>query len=162
MDRFLVTGGARLDGTVHVSGAKNSALKLMAASILAPGRSVVTNVPRIRDCTVMAEMLEHVGVGVRLEQGVAELDATSVTGIEAPHELAQQVRASIVVLGPLLARCGPRGWRFPAATTSARGRSTSTFGDSSGWARRSGPSMGTLSPRLRLSAVRPSPSTIRA
>jgi UDP-N-acetylglucosamine 1-carboxyvinyltransferase len=106
MDRFLVTGGARLDGSVHVSGAKNSALKLMAASILAPGRSVVTNVPRIRDCDVMAEMLEHVGVSVRLERGVAELDATSVDGFEAPHELARQVRASIVVLGPLLARCG--------------------------------------------------------
>jgi len=106
MDRFLVTGGARLDGTVHVSGAKNSALKLMAASILAPGRSVVTNVPRIRDCDVMAEMLEHVGVSVSLAGGVAELDATSVDGFEAPHELARQVRASIVVLGPLLARCG--------------------------------------------------------
>ena len=62
MDRLLVTGGARLAGTVQVSGAKNSALKLMAASLLAPGRSVITNVPRIRDCAVMAEMLEHLGV----------------------------------------------------------------------------------------------------
>ena len=106
MDRFLVTGGPRLDGTVHVSGAKNSALKLMAASILAADRSVVTNVPRIRDCSVMAEMLEHLGVSVRLADGVAELDATSITRVDAPHELAQQVRASIVVLGPLLARCG--------------------------------------------------------
>jgi UDP-N-acetylglucosamine 1-carboxyvinyltransferase len=106
MDRFLVTGGARLNGTVHVSGAKNSALKLMAASILAADRSVVTNVPRIRDCSVMAEMLEHLGVSVVLAHGVAELDATSITRVDAPHELAQQVRASIVVLGPLLARCG--------------------------------------------------------
>jgi UDP-N-acetylglucosamine 1-carboxyvinyltransferase len=106
MDRLLVTGGARLAGTVHVSGAKNSALKLMAASLLAPGRCVIDNVPRIRDCAVMAEMLEHLGVSVRLANGVAELDATRVEGFEAPHELVRQLRASIVMLGPLLARCG--------------------------------------------------------
>jgi UDP-N-acetylglucosamine 1-carboxyvinyltransferase len=106
MDRLFVSGGARLAGTVEVSGAKNSALKLMAASLLAPGRSVVTNVPRIRDCAVMAEMLEHLGVEVTLGGGVAELDATAVEGFDAPHELVRQIRASIVILGPLLARCG--------------------------------------------------------
>lgn len=106
MDRLLVTGGARLSGSVRISGAKNSALKLMAASLLAPGRSVVRNVPRIRDCGVMAEMLEHFGVRVTLRDGVAELDATDVHDAEAPDELVRQMRASIVVLGPLLARCG--------------------------------------------------------
>ncbi|MGZ5306562.1 MAG: UDP-N-acetylglucosamine 1-carboxyvinyltransferase [Actinomycetota bacterium] len=106
MDRLFVTGGARLAGSVRVSGAKNSALKLMAASLLAPGRSVVRNVPRIRDCGVMAEMLEHFGVRVSLRDGVAELDATHVDDVEAPDELVRQMRASIVVLGPLLARCG--------------------------------------------------------
>jgi UDP-N-acetylglucosamine 1-carboxyvinyltransferase len=106
MDRLLVTGGARLSGTVHVSGAKNSALKLMAASMLAPGRSVISNVPRIRDCAVMAEMLEHLGLSVLLSEGSAALDATDITCVETPHELARQVRASIVMLGPLLTRCG--------------------------------------------------------
>lgn len=106
MDRLFVTGGARLSGSVRISGAKNSALKLMVASLLAPGRSVVRNVPRIRDCGVMAEMLEHFGVRVTLRDGVAELDATDVHDAEAPHELVRQMRASIVVLGPLLARCG--------------------------------------------------------
>ena len=106
MDRMFVTGGARLSGSVRISGAKNSALKLMAASLLAPGRSVVRNVPRIRDCNVMAEMLGHFGVRVTLRDGVAELDATDVHDAEAPHELVRQMRASIVVLGPLLARCG--------------------------------------------------------
>jgi UDP-N-acetylglucosamine 1-carboxyvinyltransferase len=106
MDRLYVTGGTRLAGSVRVSGAKNSALKLMAASLLAPGKSVVRNVPRIRDCNVMAEMLEHFGVRVTLHDGVAELDATDVSVAEAPEELARQMRASIVVLGPLLARCG--------------------------------------------------------
>jgi UDP-N-acetylglucosamine 1-carboxyvinyltransferase len=106
MDRLFVSGGARLAGTVSVSGAKNSALKLMAASLLAPGRSVITNVPRIRDCAVMAEMLERLGVEVSLGDGVAELDATVVERQNAPHELVRQIRASIVILGPLLARCG--------------------------------------------------------
>ncbi len=106
MDRLFVTGGARLAGSVRISGAKNSALKLMAASLLAPGTSVVRNVPRIRDCAVMVEMLEHFGLRVRLEDGVAELDAREVHDVEAPDELVRQMRASIVVLGPLLARCG--------------------------------------------------------
>src|SRR5213592_3525102 len=66
MHRLFVTGGSPLQGSVRVSGAKNSALKLMAAAILAPGCSVVRNVPRIRDCAVMAQLLEHFGVGVEL------------------------------------------------------------------------------------------------
>ena len=106
MDRLFVTGGARLDGSVRVSGAKNSALKLMAAALLAPGRSIVRNVPRIRDCAVMAELLGHFGVAVELRDGTAVLDATDVTAFEAPHDLVRQIRASIVVLGPLLARTG--------------------------------------------------------
>ena len=106
MERLFVTGGARLEGSVRVSGAKNSALKLMAAALLAPGRSVVRNVPRIRDCAVMAELLEHFGVAVDLRDGTAVLDATEVTAFEAPHDLVGQIRASIVVLGPLLARTG--------------------------------------------------------
>jgi UDP-N-acetylglucosamine 1-carboxyvinyltransferase len=106
MDRLLVTGGEPLRGSVRVAGAKNSALKLMAAAILAPGCSVIRNVPRIRDCAVMAELLRHFGVEVALDGGTAELDATDVRGSEAPHELFGQIRASIVVLGPLLARTG--------------------------------------------------------
>jgi UDP-N-acetylglucosamine 1-carboxyvinyltransferase len=106
VERLLVTGGVRLEGAVRVSGAKNSALKLMAASLLAPGRSVIHNVPRIRDCRVMADLLEHFGVDVTFDRDVAELDATRVGDIEAPHDLVGQMRASIVVLGPLLARCG--------------------------------------------------------
>ena len=106
MDRLFVTGGGRLEGSVRVSGAKNSALKLMAAALLAPGRSVVRNVPRIRDCAVMAELLAHFGVAVELRGDTAVLDATEVTGSEAPHDLVGAIRASIVVLGPLLARTG--------------------------------------------------------
>jgi UDP-N-acetylglucosamine 1-carboxyvinyltransferase len=107
MDRLLVTGGARLDGAVRVSGAKNSALKLMAGCVLAPGRTELRNVPRIIDCSLMGKVLEQLGVGVAWdgERGVT-IDATDVTGVEAPYELVRRMRASIVVLGPLLARCG--------------------------------------------------------
>lgn len=106
MDRLFVTGGVRLSGSVRISGAKNSALKLMAASLLAPGTSVVRNVPRITDTSVMAEMLEHLGVRVVQDGGTVVLDAADVHDVEAPDELVRLMRASIVVLGPLLARRG--------------------------------------------------------
>jgi UDP-N-acetylglucosamine 1-carboxyvinyltransferase len=106
MDRLFVDGGARLGGSVRVSGAKNSALKLMAAALLAPGVSQLRNVPRIQDCFTMAEVLEHLGAGVTWEDGGVSVDATSLSSVEAPYELVRQMRASITVLGPLLARTG--------------------------------------------------------
>jgi UDP-N-acetylglucosamine 1-carboxyvinyltransferase len=106
MDRLLVTGGARLSGTVPVSGAKNSALKLMAASLLAPGRSVLTNVPRILDCTIMGRVLDQLGASITWDRDAVSIDATTLTSVEAPYDLVRQMRASITVLGPLVARTG--------------------------------------------------------
>jgi UDP-N-acetylglucosamine 1-carboxyvinyltransferase len=106
MDRLLVTGGARLTGTVPISGAKNSALKLMAAALLAPGRSTISRVPRIMDCRLMGRLLEHMGLGVSWQDDRVTIDGSEVTSVEAPYELVRQMRASIVVLGPLLARRG--------------------------------------------------------
>jgi len=106
MDRLLVTGGSALSGTVRAAGAKNAALKVMAASLLVAGRSRIENVPRIRDCAVMAELLGHLGVEVTTEGDVVELDATDLHPSEAPHDLVRQMRASIVVMGPMLARLG--------------------------------------------------------
>jgi UDP-N-acetylglucosamine 1-carboxyvinyltransferase len=106
MDRLLVTGGARLSGSVPISGAKNSALKLMAASLLAQGRTVLHNVPRIQDCFTMCEVLEHLGAGVRFDGGTLEIDTSTAAAVEAPYELVRRMRASILVLGPLLARSG--------------------------------------------------------
>ena len=106
MDRLIVTGGARLAGSVQVSGAKNSALKLMAAALLAPGRTVLHGVPRIQDCLTMAEVLEHLGVGVAWTDDAVIIDASALGSVEAPYELVRRMRASIVVLGPLLARAG--------------------------------------------------------
>jgi UDP-N-acetylglucosamine 1-carboxyvinyltransferase len=106
MDRLLITGGRRLSGTVAVSGAKNSALKLMAAALLAPGETVVQGAPRIADCLTMSEVLEHLGARVTWQDSTVAVDASDAEGIEAPYELVRAMRASIVVLGPLLARHG--------------------------------------------------------
>jgi UDP-N-acetylglucosamine 1-carboxyvinyltransferase len=106
MDRLLVTGGCRLTGSVAVAGAKNSALKLMAASLLVPGRTVLRNVPRIHDCDTMAEVLEHLGAGVAWDGNTVMIDASTLTSTEAPYELVRRMRASTAVLGSLLARMG--------------------------------------------------------
>jgi UDP-N-acetylglucosamine 1-carboxyvinyltransferase len=113
MDRLFVTGGARLAGSVRISGAKNSALKLMAATLIAPGRSVLRNVPRIQDCFTMAEVLEHLGAGVSWEDGGVVVDATHLSSVDAPYELVRRMRASIAVLGPLLARVGEASVAMP-------------------------------------------------
>jgi len=106
MDRLLVTGGTRLDGTVEIAGAKNSALKLMAAAVLADGRFTLRNVPRIQDCITMVEVLEHLGAGSAWKDRELVLDTSEVRPVETPYELVSRMRASILVLGPLLARFG--------------------------------------------------------
>jgi UDP-N-acetylglucosamine 1-carboxyvinyltransferase len=106
VDLIRVVGGARLAGEVPVVGAKNSALKLMAAALLAPGRTVVTNVPRITDIAIMAEVLRRLGCDVTLDDHQAVIDTPDVPGSEADYDLVRRLRASICVLGPLVARCG--------------------------------------------------------
>ena len=102
----MVMGGRRLEGAVHVKGAKNSALKLMAASLLAEGETVIENVPRIADCQTMGEVLEHLGAHLTWEGSTLRIDTSGANGLETPYELVRRMRASIVVLGPLLARFG--------------------------------------------------------
>ncbi|MPZ26553.1 MAG: UDP-N-acetylglucosamine 1-carboxyvinyltransferase [Micromonosporaceae bacterium] len=106
VDVIRVSGGARLAGEVAVVGAKNSALKLMAAALLAPGRSVVTNVPLITDIAVMAEVLRRLGCEVDIRGDEVGVTVPDRPGTEADYDLVRQLRASICVLGPLLARCG--------------------------------------------------------
>ncbi len=106
MDLLRVFGGARLAGDVDVVGAKNSALKLMAVTLLAPGRSVITNVPRITDIAIMAEVLRRLGCEVTAEGDRIEIDVPDECGTEADYDLVRRLRASICVLGPLLARRG--------------------------------------------------------
>jgi UDP-N-acetylglucosamine 1-carboxyvinyltransferase len=106
MSKIVVEGGARLSGTVKTLGAKNAVLKEIVSTLLAPGRHHLTNVPSILDVELMARVLEH--TGCRVEQGDHELwiVVPDEPKPEAPIELVRQMRASIVVLGPLLARCG--------------------------------------------------------
>jgi UDP-N-acetylglucosamine 1-carboxyvinyltransferase len=106
VDVIRVKGGARLAGDVRVGGAKNSALKLMAAALLASGRSVVTNVPRITDMAIMAEVLRRLGCAVSFDGGDVTIDVPDEPGAEADYDLVRRLRASICVLGPLLARRG--------------------------------------------------------
>ncbi len=106
MDRLRVVGGTRLSGTVRVSGAKNSALKLMAATLLAPGRSTITNLPAIADVDYMAELLTRLGCKVEVDKSRYEvnIDVPEKLGHRADYDLVRKMRASINVLGPLIAR----------------------------------------------------------
>lgn len=106
MSKILVEGGNRLSGTVNTLGAKNAVLKEIVSTLLAPGRHHLTNVPSILDVELMSQVLEH--TGCRVEHGDHELwiVVPEEPRPEAPIELVRQMRASIVVLGPLLARCG--------------------------------------------------------
>ncbi len=106
MDVIRVAGGARLAGEVTVDGAKNSALKLMAAALLAEGESVIQNVPRITDILIMAEVLRRLGCDATFEAGVVTVKTPAQPGTEADYDLVRRLRASICVLGPLLARRG--------------------------------------------------------
>jgi UDP-N-acetylglucosamine 1-carboxyvinyltransferase len=108
MERFRVVGGTSLVGEVSVVGAKNSALKLMAGSLLAVGKTHLSNVPAIIDVTIMAELLRRLGctVDYDADAGVVELDVPETIMHRADYELVRALRASICVLGPLVARCG--------------------------------------------------------
>jgi len=113
MESIIVRGGARLSGVVTVEGAKNSALKLMAAALMAPGVSRLSNVPDIADVDIMAQVLEALGARVRRTDHALEIDATRLTSHEAPYEFVAQMRASTAVLGPLLSRLGEANVAMP-------------------------------------------------
>ena len=104
-ERFLVTGGSRLSGEVAVGGAKNSVLKLMAASLLAEGTTTITNCPDILDVPLMAEVLRGLGATVELDGSVVRITSPDEPKYEADFAAVRQFRASVCVLGPLVGRC---------------------------------------------------------
>ncbi|HEX9815031.1 MAG TPA: UDP-N-acetylglucosamine 1-carboxyvinyltransferase, partial [Myxococcota bacterium] len=108
MDRILIRGGARLAGEVRASGSKNSTLALMAAALLADGDVILRNVPRLRDVETMLEILRALGASADWEVDGQSLriDPTTLNQPEAPYDLVRKMRASFMVLGPLLARFG--------------------------------------------------------
>ena len=108
MERFRVVGGARLAGDVQVTGAKNSVLKVMAAALLAEGRTTLTDVPHILDVEIMGELLRRLGCDVDYDPAAStvSIDVPARLGHQADYDLVRRIRASICVLGPLIVRCG--------------------------------------------------------
>ncbi len=108
MEKFIINGGKTLSGKVKISGAKNSALKLIAASILADDKTTLRNVPGIEDVKIMVEVLRTLGAGVdvNMEDKTIEINPVTINSYEAPYEIVRKMRASILVAGPLLSKFG--------------------------------------------------------
>ena len=106
MDRFVIEGERTLSGTVAISGAKNAVLPMMAASLLASGKTVLTNVPDLRDTHTMAHLLRIIGARVDFHDHTLEIDTSNCSFPEAPYDLVKTMRASFYVFGPLAARFG--------------------------------------------------------
>jgi UDP-N-acetylglucosamine 1-carboxyvinyltransferase len=106
MDKIQIFGGRKLQGEVNISGAKNAALPLIASSILVDGKITFTNVPDLMDIRSIRLLLEDLGAGCKASQGYLEVDGSTIHKIEAQYDLVRKMRASILVLGPLVARFG--------------------------------------------------------
>ena len=107
MDKLIIDGGVRLEGEVPISGAKNAALPILCAALLTREPLVVENVPHLRDVTTMLNLLGQMGVAIALDEKLGvELRAAEIGNATAPYELVKTMRASVLTLGPLLARCG--------------------------------------------------------
>lgn len=107
MDKLIITGGTRLSGELRISGAKNAALPILAATLLSEQSVSVGNIPHLHDITTTMELLGRMGVRLVVDEKMnIEVDSNAITSYEAPYELVRTMRASILVLGPLLARFG--------------------------------------------------------
>lgn len=114
MDKLLITGGATLSGEIRISGSKNSGLPILAATLLAESPVQLSNLPHLNDITTMLALLRCMGVGITIDERMCvEIDASGITDYEAPYELVKTMRASILVLGPLLSRFGEADVSFP-------------------------------------------------
>ncbi|MBI4653992.1 MAG: UDP-N-acetylglucosamine 1-carboxyvinyltransferase [Nitrospirae bacterium] len=106
MDKLLIKGGVRLKGEVLIEGAKNAALPIMTAALLSSGENIISNIPHLKDIATMGALLKQLGVDFHIENGKVSLNTEKITSIEAPYSLVKTMRASVLVLGPLLARMG--------------------------------------------------------
>jgi UDP-N-acetylglucosamine 1-carboxyvinyltransferase len=106
MDKIIVRGGRKLKGAVRIGGAKNAVLPIMTACLLASGESTIRNVPKLADVVTMKQVLERLGATITFRGHTLRVDTTGVLGHEAPYDLVRTMRASIYVLGPLLASAG--------------------------------------------------------
>lgn len=108
MEKLVIRGGNRLVGTVRISGAKNAVLPLIAATLLGTTPSILEEVPDLEDVRTFSQVLKHLGVEVKYTKSehILSVDSTHITSCEAPYELVRKMRASFLIMGPLLARCG--------------------------------------------------------
>lgn len=106
MDKFIIEGGLKLAGEVEISGSKNAALPILTATLLANDESMIENVPELDDIDTLCELFKKLGVQISIDQGVMILDAKTINSVEATYEIVRKMRASVLVLGPLLARFG--------------------------------------------------------
>ena len=106
MDQFVIQGGTTLAGEVTISGAKNAALPILFAALLGNGKSIFSNVPQLRDIGTTEALLKTLGAAVKWHGDNLEVDGSTVDKVLAPYELVKQMRASVLALGPLLARFG--------------------------------------------------------
>lgn len=114
MDKLIITGGRELSGEIRISGSKNSGLPILAATLLADSPVHVCNLPHLNDITTMLALLRCMGVGVTIDEKMCvEIDPTSINDFTAPYDLVKTMRASILVLGPILARHGVANVSFP-------------------------------------------------
>ncbi len=115
MDIYRIKGGKALSGEVRISGAKNAALPVIVASLLARGRTTLFNIPDLQDIRTTIRIIEHIGAltAFDAEKNTLSIDATNITNGEVPYDLVKTMRASIYVMGPLLARCGEADVSLP-------------------------------------------------
>ena len=106
MDKLLITGGKRLAGEIAISGAKNAALPILCAGLLTAGTVQLSNVPHLQDVATMLKLLRQMGLGIEQNDDQVALNGNAIDKLEAPYEMVKTMRASILVLGPLLARFG--------------------------------------------------------
>ncbi|MFT0212718.1 UDP-N-acetylglucosamine 1-carboxyvinyltransferase [Pseudomonas sp. F1_0610] len=107
MDKLIITGGNRLDGEIRISGAKNAALPILAATLLADSPITICNLPHLHDITTMIELFGRMGVQPVIDEKLSvEIDSSTISSLVAPYELVKTMRASILVLGPMVARFG--------------------------------------------------------
>lgn len=113
MKKILIEGGNRLFGEVHISGAKNSVLPLIAATLLTDGVSIIDDCPYLSDVRTMCLVLEHLGAKTHFDNGELILDTSNLDAVEPPGELVRKMRASFLIMGPLLARTGKAQMSLP-------------------------------------------------
>ncbi|MEE9337656.1 MAG: UDP-N-acetylglucosamine 1-carboxyvinyltransferase, partial [Methylococcaceae bacterium] len=114
MDKLIITGGSQLSGELRISGAKNAALPVLAATLLSEEPVSIGNIPHLHDITTTMQLLGQMGIRLTIDEKMnIEVDTSTITKYEAPYDLVKTMRASILVLGPLLARFGEAHVSFP-------------------------------------------------